>query len=382
MLFAKTLLVAGVFAAAALSSPSTAAGARSPLDSAPASTSPALEQVARELVREGAPGALVVVRTRSGIRGAASGFASLRPPIAMTTTDRFQVGSVTKTFVATAVLQLVTEGKLRLDDPVERWLRGLVPDGRAITIRELLDHTSGLFDYVDDKPFVRALIAHPARFRPPRRLVAVAVSHPPLFPPGQGWWYSNTNYILLGLIAEAAGGTTIQRQLEQRLFRPLHLRETSLPSKPGIEGRLAHGYIGSASVPRLRRLFDATSAESPSVPWTAGGIVSTGEDVTRFYAALLEGRLLPTRLLAAMKRPVPGSHYLGATSPSYGLGLAEVTTSCGRVYGHEGIGTGYRTIAYARPNGSRVALVMINVDETRVPQSDLELAADTAYCSQ
>jgi D-alanyl-D-alanine carboxypeptidase len=376
------LFVAGALAAAALSSPPTAAGARSLRESAPASTYPALEQVVRGLVREGAPGALVVVRTRSGIRRAASGLASRRPRIAMAAADRFQVGSITKTFVATAVLQLVAEGRLRLDDPVERWLPGLVPNGRAITIRELLNHTSGLFDYVDDKPFVRALIAHPARFWPPRRLVAVATSHPPLFPPGQGWWYSNTNYITLGLIAEAAGGTTIEGQLKQRLFRPLHLSETSLPSKPGIEGRHAHGYIGFATVPRLRRLFDATSAESPSVPWTAGGIVSTGEDVTRFYAALLGGRLLPARLLAAMKRPVPGSHYLGATRPSYGLGLAEMTTSCGRVYGHEGIATGYRTIAYARPDGSRVALVMINIDETRVAQSELELAADTAFCSR
>jgi D-alanyl-D-alanine carboxypeptidase len=376
------LFVAGALAAAALSSPPTAAGARSLRESAPASTYPALEQVVRGLVREGAPGALVVVRTRSGIRRAASGLASRRPRIAMAAADRFQVGSITKTFVATAVLQLVAEGRLRLDDPVERWLPGLVPNGRAITIRELLNHTSGLFDYVDDKPFVRALIAHPARFWPPRRLVAVATSHPPLFPPGQGWWYSNTNYITLGLIAEAAGGTTIEGQLKQRLFRPLHLSETSLPSKPGIEGRHAHGYIGFATVPRLRRLFDATSAESPSVPWTAGGIVSTGEDVTRFYAALLGGHLLPARLLAAMKRPVPGSHYLGATRPSYGLGLAEMTTSCGRVYGHEGIATGYRTIAYARPDGSRVALVMINIDETRVAQSELELAADTAFCSR
>jgi D-alanyl-D-alanine carboxypeptidase len=241
MLFAKTLLVAGVLAAAALSSPPTAAGARSLREPTLDHTHAALEQVVRELVGEGAPGALAVVRTRSGIRSAASGFASRRPRIAMAADDRFVVGSITKTFVATAVLQLVAEGKLRLDDPVERWLPGLVPNGRAITIRELLDHTSGLFDYVDDKPFVRTLIAHPARFWPPRRLVAVATSHPPLFPPGQGWWYSNTNYILLGLIAEAAGGTTIQRQLEQRLFGPLHLSETSLPSKPGIEGRHAHG---------------------------------------------------------------------------------------------------------------------------------------------
>jgi D-alanyl-D-alanine carboxypeptidase len=382
MLLAKTLLVAGALAVAALSSPPTAAGARSLREPTVDPTHAALERAVRNLVREGAPGALAVVRTRSGIRGAASGLARRRPRIAMAKTDRFQVGSITKTFIATVVLQLVAEGKLRLDDSVAHWLPGLVPHGAAITVRELLDHTSGLFDYVDDKPFVRALIAHPARFRRPRKLVAVATSHPPLFPPGQGWWYSNTNYILLGLIAEAASRTTIQRQLEQRLLRPLHLNGTSLPRKRGIEGPHADGYIGSATVPRLRRLFDATAVESPSVPWTAGGIVSTGKDVTRFYAALLGGRLLPARLLAAMKRPVPGSHYLGATEPSYGLGLAEVSTSCGPAYGHEGIATGYRTVAYARPDGSRVALVMINVDETRVPQGDLELAADTAFCAR
>jgi D-alanyl-D-alanine carboxypeptidase len=382
MLFAKMLFVSGVIAAAALSSPAPAAGQRAVRDQVPARTHAALEQVVRQLVGEGAPGALVVVRTQSGIDGAASGLASQRPRIAMTTDDRFRVGSITKTFIATVVLHLAAEGKLRLSDPVEHWLPGLVPDGAAITVHDLLDHTSGLFDYTDDQAFVRTLIAHPLRYWAPRRLVAVATSHPPLFPPGHGWWYSNTNYILLGLIAEAAGATPIERQLQQELFRPLYLTGTSLPSTPRIQGRHAHGYIGFATVPRLHHLFDATTVESPSVPWTAGGIVSTGKDVTRFYSDLLRGYLVPAPLLAAMKRLVPDSHYLGATSPSYGLGLAHVITPCGPAYGHEGIATGYRTIAYARPDGSRVALVMINVDETQVTQDELELAATTAFCSR
>src|SRR5262249_50271996 len=146
-----------------------------------------------------------------------------RPPLAMDATDRFRVASMTKSFVATVVLQLVAEGKLRLGDTVERWLPGLVPNGGEITIRELLGHTGGLFNYYDDKRFVRAVVARPGRHWLPRALVAIATRHRPVFPPGEGWSYSNTNYIVLGLVVQAATGGTVAHQLEQRLIRPLGL---------------------------------------------------------------------------------------------------------------------------------------------------------------
>ena len=141
-----------------------------------------------------------------------------------------------------------------------------------------------------------------------------------------------------------------------------------------MSGPYAHGYIGFATLPRLHSLFDASVVESNSVAWAAGGIVSTADDVTRFYEALLGGRLLPPRLLAAMETP-------SAHAP-YGLGLLVVKTACGRAYGHEGFATGYRTVVYANRRGTRVALVMVNVDDTYVTQSELEAAAETAFCSR
>jgi D-alanyl-D-alanine carboxypeptidase len=370
MFFAKTILLAAAVATSQLASAPAAGVERIPEPPRPA-TSPTLQRVVRQLVRDGAPGALAVARSPSGIQRAQAGLARRRPRIAMAATDRFRVASITKTFVATVVLQLVADGKLGLDDPLERWLPGLVQNGGAITIRELLDHTSGLFDYLQDAGLARAVVAHPGRVWQPRELVAIATSHAPLFPPGGGWSYSNTNYILLGLVVEAAGGATVEEQLQQRVFQPLSFTATSFPSGTRIEGAHADGYVGFATVPRLRSLVD-TSIVSPALAWAAGGIVSSGDDVTSFYAALLGGRLLPPSLLAAMKTPVPGVHY--------GFGLLQVDTRCGRAYGHEGDLLGYRTIVYTSPDGARVALVMVNVDRTYVSQGELEQAAETVFC--
>jgi D-alanyl-D-alanine carboxypeptidase len=365
MLLGKVLLVA---VTAALAAPAPAR--------APERTISPLARAVRTLVRDGAPGALVVVRTPTGVRRAASGLASRDPRVVLRATDRFRVASITKPFVATVVLQLVAEGKLRLDESFDRWLPGLVPNGDRITIRQLLSHTSGLFEYQGDKGFVSAVIADPSREWSPRELVRIATAHAPLFPPGTGWSYSNTNYILLGLVVEAVTGETIDQQLRERVFDPLALAATSFPAGTEIEGEHAHGYIGSATLPSLPvgTLMDVTSLVSPSIGWAAGGIVSNGDDITRFFAALLGGRLLRPDLLAAMRTVGPSSQY--------GLGLLRVQTACGRAFGHLGDGPGYRTVAYARPNGRRVVVVMVNIDATNVSWSALETAAERAFCSR
>jgi len=389
MFLAKTLLVAATLGSLALAAPGAAdgthttpiraervalaSGAQTPRVSSRAR--PLLRRIVRSLVRHGAPGALAVVRTPTRIRRAASGLANRHPRAGLRATDRFRVASVTKPFVATLVLQLVAEGKVRLNDTVEGRLPGLVPNGDAITIRELLDHTSGLFDYTNDEALVGAAIANPGREWAPRELVAVATSHPPLHPPGKGWSYSNTNYILLGLVIEAVTGTTLEHQLRERLFQPLALTRTSFPSGTQVEGRFVHGYIGPATLPVAPgTLLDMSAALSPSWGWAAGGILSNGDDVTRFFAALLGGRLLPRGLLSAMRTVAPGSEY--------GLGLMRTRTACGVAYGHLGDFTGYRSVVYARPNGRRVAVVMVNIDTTHVSWYELETAAETAYCSR
>ncbi len=189
---------------------------------------PELGALLDSVVAAGAPGVLVVVREDGKVRSEARGFADRSRSIPMRADQRFRVGSITKTFVAALVLQLVEDGTLRLDDTVERWLPGLVPAGRAITVRDLLSHTAGLFDYVEDD---RVLRNHERRWTP-RELVSIAVAHAPeRSPHGQSFAYSSTNYLVLGLIVEEAGGESLDHQLRERLFAPLGLRRTSFVSR-------------------------------------------------------------------------------------------------------------------------------------------------------
>jgi D-alanyl-D-alanine carboxypeptidase len=337
-------------------------------------SSPGVQRIVGQLVAAGAPGAVAVVRTPTGTRRAAAGFARLRPRARMRATDRFRVASITKPFVATVVLQLAAQGRLRLDDPVERWRPGLIPGGKTTTLRQLLGHTSGLFDYDDDRAWVRKRIANPDREWSPRELVAIATSHAPLFAPGTKWSYSNTNYVVLGLVVEAATARTLGRELQERIFSRLRLSATSYPSGTTIPGRHAHGYIGSGSHVPLPpgTLRDVSSLLSPSA-WGAGQIVSNAEDLTRFFATLLRGRLLPPRQLAAMKADVMDA--------GYGLGLRIARTPCGTAYGHDGDLPGYRTVVWTTANGRRAACVMVNVDTTHVSGGELDSAARTALCS-
>ncbi len=312
------------------------------------------------------------MRTRGGTKGAVAGLARVTPRLRLRIVDRYRIASVTKTFVATLVLQLVEEGRLGLDDTVERRLPGFVPNGAGITMRELLNHTSGLFDYDSDEEWQAARFARPGRVWTPRELVGVATAHPPLFKPGSSWAYSNTNYVLLGLVVEAVTGRSLARQLGQRLFGRLSLRSTSFPTRTAIGGRFAHGYVVSRPpIPRPPgMLVDVSTLLSPS-GWGAGQIVSSAGDVAAFYAALLGGRLLQPAVLATMKTPVAGH--------DYALGLAVFHTPCGRAFGHDGDFPGYRTVALSTPNGRRVAVVMVNIDR-KISGPRLLADAQEVFC--
>jgi D-alanyl-D-alanine carboxypeptidase len=354
--------------------------------SSTAAPSSNLRDIAQQLVSAGSPGAIAVVRTPRSFTSATAGLARLRPPSPVRAIDRYRVASVTKTFVATVVLQLVTEGKAQLADSVERWLPGLVPDGRRITLRELLNHTSGLFDYADDMAYFGARVARPGRIWTPRQLVAIAVRHKLLFGPGSDWDYSNTNYVVLGLVVEAVTGRPLQTELRNRIFHPLGLRSTSYPFATALRGRVVHGYVKSIQgvpIPRGQTL-DATSRVAPD-GWGAGQMVSNAGDLTRFYAALLSGRLLPPVQLAAMKSTVRGTHAVLGTpvefSAPYGLGLEVVRLGCGTVYGHDGDLPGYRNLVWASADGRRVVAVMVNVSAARPSWAAIRAAAEQAFCS-
>jgi D-alanyl-D-alanine carboxypeptidase len=327
-------------AAAALVAPVSAASER-------AAGKPELQRNLDRIVAAGVPGAVLLVRESERTIRLTSGHGNLKPRTWMRPGDRFRVGSITKAFVATVALQLVSERKLSLGDNVEHWLPGVVPNGRRITVRQLLNHTSGLFNYTEDRKFVAAAFRDPLRVWRPREIVGIATAHEPYFAPGTAWRYADTNYYVLGLIVEAATGRPLGAELRRRIFTPLHLGATTFDNAARIAGPHAHGYF-------LRPPVDV-SVGSPSVEWAAGAVVSNADDLADFFDALLGERLLPARLLRAMEtvRNVPFAW-------SYGLGLMKVPTPCGAAWGHTGASPGYDATALNSKDGSRQVVVLVN----------------------
>ena len=284
--------------------------------------------------------------TRIGV-----GVARLDPPRRIRTGDQVRVGSITKSMVATVALQLVGEGRLRLGDTVERWLPGLVPGGDEITIRMLLNHTSGIYNYTDDPGFIPAIVADPYRYWSPPELVAIATSHEPVFEPGTGWSYSNTGYILVGLVLEKVTGTPIQTLLNRRVIKPLHLHDTFFATSGRFRGSYAHGYIPPTITGDG---YLDVSGWPPSWAWAAGAVVSNADDLARFYTALMSGRLLQPWLLKQMTTTVEVGEGFG-----YGLGIYTMSTPCGEVWGHDGGIPGYVSFAYTDRRGSRSSVVLL-----------------------
>jgi D-alanyl-D-alanine carboxypeptidase len=340
-----------------------------------------LQQDVDALVAAGAPGVILLVRNGNKTTRLTGGVAEIATSTPMKAADRYRIASLTKTYVATVVLQLVGEGKLRLNDTVEHWLPGLVPNGGKITIRELLNHTSGLADHERDPdvlaPYESGNLAY---YWPPIRLVEIAVSRTPHFPPGETKVasYSSTNYVLAGLIVQRATGNDIGTELKRRIFRPLHLTGTSYPtSGTQLPSPYAHGYFMLGQPP----LADL-SAFSPSLSGAAGAIVSTVDDVAAFYRALLSGRLLKPAQLATMKTTLVNPN--GDLHQRMGYGLERFPASCGAAWGHSGSFPGYWGHAWSSASGKRQAVLMVNLDPSAAQPPAMTAfykLLDAAYCS-
>ncbi|MDQ4085414.1 MAG: beta-lactamase family protein [Actinomycetota bacterium] len=336
----------------------------------------ALQRRLDDVVAAGAVGALAEVRDERGVWRRTSGVAERGTRRSVPVLGRFRAGSITKTFVATVALQLVGEGRLRLDDTVEAWLPGAVPDGHRITVRHLLGHTSGLYDYLDTLPGPREPEFLDNRWRSwtTAELVERAVSHPPTFePPGSAFAYSNTNYLLLGRIVEQVTGRTYAEVIERRVIGPLRLRGTSVPgTSPWIPLPHPHGYV-----PTLRdgemHLLDYTEM-NPSVMGASGEMISTTKDLNRFFAALLGGRLLPGHLLDEMKTP-------GIERGTYGLGLAWRETACGvRVYGNDGDTLAYRSWSFSTADRRRQVTLALTPDFRGDADRGVDAFLDQVFC--
>ena len=345
------------------------------------SSKASLQQDTDALVAAGAPGAILLVRDGNKTTRVTSGVADLETKSPIVAADHYRIASLTKTYVATVVLQLVGEHRLNLNDTVERWLPGVLRNGDTITIRMLLNHTSGLYDHERDpevlQPYLNGDLGY---FWAPIKLVKLADSRPAHYAPGDTKvsTYSSTNYSVLGLVVRAVTGRPIGTELKRRLFEPLQLTQTSYPlNKTQLPEPYAHGYF-PVQPPTLTDL----SAFSPSLSGAAGAIVSTVDDVATFYRALLTGRLLKPAQLSAMKTTLHDPQ--GDLPQRMGFGLIRFTTACGFAWGHSGSFPGYWTHAWTSADGKRQAVLMVNEDPTAVSpvtHTGFYRALNDAYCS-
>ena len=342
----------------AVADPSAPGASETPSPVATGSASSAeKEQVlsaAQSLVDGGFPAALTAVRDKDGNTiGAAAGVGNLETGEAPPLDGEVRIGSNTKTFVAVVILQLVQEGKITLDEPIETYLPGLIHgegiDASKITVRQLLQHTSGLPEYTDyigleDKVFENRDI-----YYSPRDLIDIALTHPAAFEPGSQFRYTNTNYIVLSLLAEKVTHRPLAEQITQRIIEPLGLTHTYYPG-PGeedIRGTHPHGYHRNSSAEEWK---DITRMD-PSWAGGAGAMISTPSELGTFIQATFNGTLLTQDSIAEMKKTVD----TGQPNRGYGLGIFSMPLSCGgEAWGHSGGLPGYVTQNMVGPDGTTV----------------------------
>jgi D-alanyl-D-alanine carboxypeptidase len=242
---------------------------------------PDLQRALDAIVANGATSALVEVRDRDTVWRGSSGTSTINTVSPVAENGSFRAGSITKTFVATVVLQLAAEDRLRLDDTVERWLPGAMPAGDRITIRQLLNHTSGLYDYSRSMPLrdPQDFDAFRVRTWEPAELTALAAKQPLQFEPGADFRYGSTDYVLLGLIIEKVTGHPYADEVEARILRPLSLNDTSFPgTSMSIPEPHAHGYM-----PDVAMRPKDVSEMNVSAGWAAGEVISTAADLNSFF---------------------------------------------------------------------------------------------------
>jgi len=278
---------------------------------------------------------VTLIREGTQTRVITAGFADAAKREPVIAEDRFRIASITKSMVATAVIQYVASGRIRLDDPIDKWLPGLLPN-RKITIRHLLSHRSGLHELTEQESAA-------AKIRSDRDLVAATLKYPLDFEPGSDGAYSNTGYVVLGLLLEKLSGQPLRAVLHRAVFGPAGMQSTTLGGSPTVVPR-------SGGVPVENEGLDG-------VGMAAGGVISTAADVDRFYEHLFAGDLIPSTLVATMERPT-GTVPFG--QGGYGLGLWIWSLSCGEGLGHSGALQGYSTKVWTLKGTDRRTVVLVD----------------------
>ncbi|WP_157545597.1 serine hydrolase domain-containing protein [Microtetraspora fusca] len=321
-------VLAGVVLSGGLAVPAGARTARVPAEGRDASNAQ-LRCLLDGVVVPPVPGAILAVTWPGRSFHGAAGVYELGGR-ALRTSDAFRTASVTKTMTAAVALRLAERGDLRLDAPIggylDRKLVARIPYGSRITVRQLLDHTAGLYDYVRDEKWFQYALEHPHKTWKPQELVDWALrSGKPYFAPGQGYHYSDTGYVLAALVIEKAAREPLHRLYRSMLLRPLKMDRTYLEGREAPRGPRAHNYIGELDTYDFNPTFDT---------FGGGGLVSTAADLNRFMRGLFEGKVFKRpATLRTMLRSTPQS--IKAGSP-YGLGISRMALAGETVYGHNG----------------------------------------------
>ncbi|WP_327101473.1 beta-lactamase family protein [Nocardia vinacea] len=337
----------------------------------------AIRPVITTLMKDNAiPGAVVVVKSpKQGDWAAAFGTRAIDTSEPIKVDDYFRVGSNTKTMTSTAILQLAQDGKLSLDDPIDKYWPG-VPNGDRITIAQLNEMRSGLYSYTFDPQFNAALDNEPQKVWTPEELLAIAFAHPVNFQPGEKFEYSNTNFILLGLVIEKLTKMTAAESFQKRIFEPLSLEHTSLPAPTdsSIPDPHPQGYAFGTNVSTIDTyaLPPAEQAEAfagtlkpsnqtntnVSWAWTAGGAISTAADMATYVKALVGGGLLDAKMQKTRLDSIQPIDPANPDQAGYGLGIVRFGT---HLIGHDGQLPGFMTFMGHDPASDLTIVVATNL---------------------
>lgn len=373
-----TLLVAGCSGTG--SDSGSDSGTATPGATTSAAATPSMDKAALQaILDQGAtefllPGAVAVLRTPSGTVTATYGTTERGAGTPVGVDDRIRVGSNTKTWTATVILQQAQEGKIAVTDPVSKY-RPDVPNGANITIEQLLNMRSGLYNYTETPELNEAMDTDPQRVWTPDQLLALAYPHPPYFPPGQGYHYSNTNYVLLGLIAEQLDGKPLPQIFQSRLLAPAGMAQSLFPAPAdaALPAPNAHGYFYGTNMltltdpalpPEMQEQATAgtlqpadVTGNNPSWAWAAGSGISTAADLGTWVEALTDGRMLDSDMQARRMASIQPTDPANPEAAGYGWGIAKM----GPMYGHTGELPGYNSFMGSDPTGKVTLVVWANL---------------------
>ena len=336
-------------------------------------TGKALHAALNEVMRApGAPpGLSVLIQRGERVRFLRRGSSNLATDASFRAGQHYRLASMSKAYSGAIALALASRGELRLDDTIGEWLPGVLPLAERVTVREALQHVSGLPDYIKDPEFIAELMRDPRQYMAPLELLSFVADDELEFEPGTEYAYSDTDNVVVALIAERASGLSYEQLLERYVYAPVGLEQTSLPDTVAMPRPLIRGYSAPGDGP----LENVTKAINPALAWASGGLVSTAREVNSFFRAYVGGELFGRRESRAQIDLVIGSSSPpGPGRNRAGLGVFRYRTYCGTMLGHTGSFPGYRVFAAASRNGRRSVVFTVNAQIVPPDQGNQETA--------